>query len=34
MKILFVVSNCRGMKTPQTKFELPVDYDNAMLHYF
>ena len=24
MKILFVVLNCRGLRTPLTKFELPV----------
>ena len=34
MKILFVISNCRGLRTPQTKFEVPVAQDNAKLHYF
>ena len=33
MEILFFVSNSRGLKTPQTKFELPVAEDNGKVTF-
>ena len=33
MKILFVVSNSKALRTPQTKFELPLLKITVKLHF-